>query len=330
MWCERCQFDVPGVAVLNDPKNVVCPRCQASLVANTAAPPSSSAWNSTTLDEKLPLLDDSIFQEIAAGTHSVRRANSALLGGLNDPPQDQPSPTASGAFDEAVAREAEKLSSRKPAPQTSAEEPPRERSWEEEAIELEQLLAELDVKMRVPEAPAQPHRRDASHRRLETQGPHWNSRPEAIQAAAAASAAVPRLSWLCWMVISLGLMLVVCGGVLLGWSFLAGRQELWHVGLPLTLSGQVIVLVGFILQVESLWKHHRQTAKTVRQLHQELHRVEHTMAVASHATPSQSFYVHFAERASPHLLLADIKGQIDLLTTRIAQTGSESLVPHDH
>ena len=44
-----------------------------------------------------------------------------------------------------------------------------------------------------------------------------------------------------------------------------------------------------------------------------------TMLGTTHSSAAQSFYVHMAEGASPELMLADLKGQLDMLTLRLAR-----------
>jgi hypothetical protein len=39
----------------------------------------------------------------------------------------------------------------------------------------------------------------------------------------------------------------------------------------------------------------------------------------THSAPAQSFYAHMAGGASPQLLLADLKGQLDLLAVRMSE-----------
>ena len=56
-----------------------------------------------------------------------------------------------------------------------------------------------------------------------------------------------------WLALSLGTASFVCGGILLGWSMATGRQELWTIGLPVTLVGQVGLLLGLVLQLDRLW-----------------------------------------------------------------------------
>ena len=125
---------------------------------------------------------------------------------------------------------------------------------------------------------------------------------------------------LIWAVLSLGVMTFVCGGVLLAWSFATDRADLRTLGLPLTLVGQAGLIIGLVLQLEGLWQSNRQTRETLDELDSQLGELRHatTLMSTSHSSSGQSFYAHMAEGASPHLLLADVKGQLDLLAQRMA------------
>ncbi len=129
-----------------------------------------------------------------------------------------------------------------------------------------------------------------------------------------------------WMLLSLGLATFVCGSVLLGWSFLADRADLWSLGLPLTLAGQAGLILGLILQLEGLWRSTRQTDETLSELDGQLHQLRHatTMLSTTHSSPAQSFYAHMADGAHPQLLLADLKGQLDLLAQQMAASQRRS------
>lgn len=131
----------------------------------------------------------------------------------------------------------------------------------------------------------------------------------------------PRFAGLAWAALSLGVMAFVCGGVLLGWSAFAGRQDLWSIGLPLALVGQAGLIVGLVLQLETLWQTNRATSQTLQSLDGEIHELRHstTLLTQSRSNPSQSFYLHLSEGASPHLLLADLKGQLDLLSEQMSK-----------
>lgn len=130
-----------------------------------------------------------------------------------------------------------------------------------------------------------------------------------------------RSPFFAWAALSLGLMTFMCGGVLLGWSFLAGRAELWTLGLPVTLAGQAALVVGLVLQLETLWQSNRDTSGTLEVLDDQLRDLRHatTMLSTTHSSPAQSFYAHMAGGASPQLLLADLKGQLDLLAAQLAK-----------
>jgi hypothetical protein len=129
-----------------------------------------------------------------------------------------------------------------------------------------------------------------------------------------------RPSMLAWSILSMGLMAFVCGGVLLGWAFIGHRNDLWSLGMPIALVGQFGLLLGLVLQLDHLWQANRRTAETLDHVDERLREVNHatTLLGNSHSVPAQSFYAHLAEGAHPHLLLADLKGQLDLLATKMA------------
>ena len=129
-----------------------------------------------------------------------------------------------------------------------------------------------------------------------------------------------RASPLVWTALSLGLMTFVCGGVLLGWSLAASRSDLWNLGLPIMLGGQFGLLLGLLLQLENLWEGNRHTVDKLDEVDDRLDDLKQTAALltSSHSSPAQAFYVHMAGGASPQLLLADLKGQLDLLATQMA------------
>jgi hypothetical protein len=126
---------------------------------------------------------------------------------------------------------------------------------------------------------------------------------------------------LAWMIMSLGLMSFVCGGVLLAWSFIGHRNDLWGLGMPITLVGQFGLLLGLVLQLDHLWQASRHTADTLNAVDDRLSEINHatTLLRTTHSSHAQSFYAHYAEGAHPHLLLADLKGQLDLLSAKMSQ-----------
>ena len=114
---------------------------------------------------------------------------------------------------------------------------------------------------------------------------------------------------------------LVCGGILLGWAKWEARPELWEMGLPIALCGQFGLMLGLIVQLDFLWRVNRHTATKLEEVGDQLHDLNQTAAMlgTTHTAPAQAFYTHLAEGANPHLLLADLKGQLDLLAMRMAE-----------
>lgn len=124
-----------------------------------------------------------------------------------------------------------------------------------------------------------------------------------------------------WIAVSLGTMALVCGGVLLGWSIAAERPELWNLGLPIALGGQIGLLVGLLLQLDNLWNDNRRSAAQLADVDKKLRDLKSTTAMLgnTHGSPGTAFYAHLAGGASPHLLLTDLKSQLDLLAMKLAE-----------
>ncbi len=124
-----------------------------------------------------------------------------------------------------------------------------------------------------------------------------------------------------WPVILMGVMAFVCGAVLTGWSHFDNRADLWHLGLPVTLIGQAILIAGLILQLESVWFSARKTSQSVDQIDDQLEdlRRQATLLQSSSTDASQAFYAHMASGAPPGMLLADVKSQLDLVAQQLAK-----------
>ena len=126
-----------------------------------------------------------------------------------------------------------------------------------------------------------------------------------------------------WFVFTLGTASFACGGILLGWSLATGRQELWNVGLPVALVGQIALLVGLVLQIDRLWHDNREAAAKLDDVDEQIHELKTTTMLlgTSQGPASATFYSHLAGGAGPQLLLTDLKSQLDLLAMKIAQEG---------
>jgi len=124
-----------------------------------------------------------------------------------------------------------------------------------------------------------------------------------------------------WFMLSIGLMGFVCGAVLLAWAYFAGNNQLWSLGLPVALIGQAALVIGFVLQTDRLREDSSETAEQLQSVDQRILdlRQSATLLNNTHSQPATAFYAHLAEGASPHILLADLKGQLDLLALRMSK-----------
>lgn len=130
-----------------------------------------------------------------------------------------------------------------------------------------------------------------------------------------------RGSWLAWPILSIGLMTFSCGVVLVGWSYLSNRNDLWVLGLPIGVVGQVTMLLGLILQLERIWQNNRYAADKLDEVDERLADIKQSQSLlaTNHGSASQAFYRHLADGANPSMLLADLKGQLDLLAVKLSQ-----------
>jgi len=120
-------------------------------------------------------------------------------------------------------------------------------------------------------------------------------------------------------VLALGLAVFVCGATLAGWSLMGHGEHLWRLGVPLVMGGQVAMLAGLMWQLEAVWQSNRDTKHSVQTLDEQVRLMRRRAASDStHSHDGRAFYRHLAENASPHILLADLKGQLDTLSQRLA------------
>ena len=92
--------------------------------------------------------------------------------------------------------------------------------------------------------------------------------------------------------------------------------------MPICLAGQLGLLLGLVFQLSRLWDDNRQTANQLASVDQRLDDLKQTttLLTTGHASPAQSFYAHMAGGASPQILLADLKSQLDLLAVQMSST----------
>jgi len=190
---------------------------------------------------------------------------------------------------------------------------------------IDQHLRELQARVglaKPPEEPAGSAALDARHQ------PQWQihaSHETVVRPHSRRSRRSRKLAFWTWPILTLGLLAFVCGAVLLGWSFASGQGELWNLGMPIIVAGQAGLLLGLVLQLERIWQSSRYAVRKLEQVDSQLHDLERTASMlgVTHGSPSQAFYSHMADQANPHLLLADLKGQLDMLALSQADGGGD-------
>jgi hypothetical protein len=162
--------------------------------------------------------------------------------------------------------------------------------------------------------------------RTRTDPPHlgWRDRPpgnDAVPARGTFSLPSQPSGLVAWIILAVGLGGFVCGTALIGLSLFKQQPTLWQLGLPLALLGQVAVLFVVVWQLDVVWHSNRATFvalhamdEQIRQLRQESKR---SQSIDGDDTPM--FYRHVAEGASPHVLLEDLKQQIDVLSLQLSR-----------
>ena len=124
-----------------------------------------------------------------------------------------------------------------------------------------------------------------------------------------------------WALICLGVLSLTSGAVLLGWSALAPLPSVWGLGLALIGAGHAVLAVGMVLQIDRVAASSRTAKERCEDVERKINDVKHlvTLLGTTNGATSQSFYSHLAGGASPELLLADLKGQLDMLAVRISE-----------
>ena len=122
------------------------------------------------------------------------------------------------------------------------------------------------------------------------------------------------------MTLLLGTTGFVAGLALMGWSMNAERPDLWAIGAPIILAGQIVLILGLVLQLDRSWRDSRWAAAKLETVDEQLHDLKTTTTLlgAGHG-PSGKFYAHWAGGAGAEVLLGDLKSQLDLLAVKLSE-----------
>ena len=123
-----------------------------------------------------------------------------------------------------------------------------------------------------------------------------------------------------WVMLAFGLGVFACGAALMGLSLAKGSPQLWQLGLPMVLGGQLAVLFVVIWQLDVVWLSNRATFVALHSVDEQLRqlqvRSDHHVAEPQDA---KTFARHLAEDVSPHLLLKNLREQMDQLSAQLTK-----------
>ena len=126
-----------------------------------------------------------------------------------------------------------------------------------------------------------------------------------------------------WLIVLAGTLVLAAGIGLVAWSLSATQVVYWNLALGLTLGGQGTLIFGLVLIVSRLWRNSRHATLKLNDVHARLGQLQHTAdaLTATRNGGAPAFYAELVRGASPQVLLANLKGQLDQLATRIGSIG---------
>lgn len=117
-----------------------------------------------------------------------------------------------------------------------------------------------------------------------------------------------------------GFLALMIGASALVWSAAFNQTIVWKWGLTTTVLGEGLLILGLTWMAARLWQKGRQLDQNLHEVDSQLTAVSELAGqlTASQLSSSQHYYQHFSQSANPHLLVANLRGQIDQLAERLA------------
>ena len=124
---------------------------------------------------------------------------------------------------------------------------------------------------------------------------------------------------LAWLIVVAGTLVLSSGIGLIAWSLSNRQMQYWYLALGLAIGGQGALVLGLVMLVTRLWRSSRYAATKLQDVHARLGQVQQAAEAwnANRASTAPAFYADLVRGASPHIMLANLKGQVDQLATRV-------------
>ncbi len=72
------------------------------------------------------------------------------------------------------------------------------------------------------------------------------------------------------------------------------RQDMWSVGTPIILAGQVFLILGLVLELDRIWRDNRWAAVRLETVDEKLHDLKTATTLLGGMQGRQPFYAHWA------------------------------------
>jgi hypothetical protein len=183
-------------------------------------------------------------------------------------------------------------------------------------------LRRLGQQLRAPYA--QPISLEGPHfwERINVDVPEASPQLRSITKHAARAGAEERTgnNWFVSLLLATGVISFLGGAASLIWSAALNRTYVWQWGLTITLAAEGLLIVGLTWMAARLWRNSRRLNRQLSDVDDQLEEI-HELAgslSAGRLSGSQHYYQHFSQVANPHMLVANLRGQIDQLAERMA------------
>ncbi|MCH7751762.1 MAG: hypothetical protein IH898_06355 [Planctomycetes bacterium] len=109
------------------------------------------------------------------------------------------------------------------------------------------------------------------------------------------------------------------GAGLLVWAAAFQLPGPWQWGMTATIAAEGALILGLTWMAGRLWRNSRQLNRQLAGFENQLDEIEHLTGslAGSRMSSSQHYYDHFNQGASSHMLLANLRGQVDQLASRM-------------
>ena len=121
------------------------------------------------------------------------------------------------------------------------------------------------------------------------------------------------------LMLAVGVLGLFGGVAALAWASAFGLEQPWQVAMTATLAAEGTLIVSLAWMAARLWRNSRQLNQQIEGVDRQIRDIEHLTGSlsAQRLSSSQYYYEHFNQGASSHMLLANLRGQIDQLSSRL-------------